>query len=702
MKNWRRVRRVGYCLAGVLALAVALDWVCPPDLIRYQTRGTLLFVQEGALLSVLPASDQRLRFGARLSETSPQFLRLLLAVEDRHFYRHPGVNPLSVLRATFQLAQAGEVVSGASTISMQTVRLLEPRPRTLSSKIIEMLRALQLEMHYSKDEILTIYLTLAPYGGRVEGIEAAARLWFGKSPQHLTLADAALLVALPQSPERLRPDRFPAAALHARNRILQQALTRGLITPQQEAEAAAAPLPQNQGNLPDLARHLAERLRRLHGAGDYVTTLDPNLTPALGTLLEGEAAKFSPEVAIAALVVENATGFVQAYVGNADYYNNQRRGMVDMIPAIRSPGSTLKPFIYALAFEGLLIHPLTVMTDSPQRFSDYAPGNFDNRFHGDITAQQALQSSLNIPAVALLNRIGPVVFDNRLQEAGVTLAFNRSLGPAALPIALGGVGMSLENLVRLYGGFAQNGSVVPALRYLEDEPALPSKPFITPVAAWYVRSILQHTPRPSGFSDSSLEADRDLLAFKTGTSYGLRDAWSVGFNSRYTIGVWVGRADGMPCSECVGIQAAAPLLLRIAALLPKDQRGPHFSIPLDILAATSTDQLPPALRRFSLKGVGEIMPLPSAQLAQPLKLSFPADGSVIEIPERSTSLPLKAEGGQRPLTWFVNGAPLSSDPVRREAEWPITSEGFVHITVKDGTGAAASAEAFLSLQEVHD
>ncbi len=688
---------------AVLLLASVLDHASPLQLERYQARGTLLFAETGELLSALPAPDQHLRFATTGTAVSPTYLQLLLRTEDKRFYSHFGVDPLAVARAVQQMLGAGEVVSGASTLSMQTVRLLEPRPRTLRSKLIEMLRAIQLEAHYSKDDILAMYLTLAPYGGTIEGIEAASRLWLDKPPATLTLAEAALLVALPQSPERLRPDRFPDAALAARNRILERAAANGLITAQQLSDAKSVPIPTARHRLPDYARHLAERLAAKAPGQNFVTTLDATLTIALTDMLKRETLQLPPDVTAAALVVETATGRVRAYVGNADYYDRRRRGMVDMIPALRSPGSALKPFIYAMGFEGLIVHPATIVRDTPQRFEEYAPRNFDGAFHGDMTVAEALQLSLNLPAVALLSQIGPVAFDSRLMQAGVTLAFDRSEGRAALPIALGGVGITLEQMTYLYGAFGNHGDVVPLHRMKEDADA-PRQAFLQPAAAWYVRDILHNTPTPSGFADLAGGTDGPL-AYKTGTSYGQRDAWAMGLTDHYTLGFWVGRADGQPCPNCVGIRAAAPLLIRATGLLPRAQAKTAMqSPPAGVLHVTSAEQLPPVLQRFGLRPKGSIAPPPattrSAEL--PLQLRFPIDGTIVEIAEGTTILPLKAEGGVRPLIWFVNGAVVPSDPLQRENSWPISSPGFVHVTVKDATGASVSAEAFLSTGDQHD
>ncbi len=671
-----------------------LDAALPPNLTRYNQRATLVLAADGSVLDADLARDGRWRFAISAHEVEPQYLSLLKRIEDKRFSYHPGVDPLAALRALWQVASQGEVVSGASTLTMQTARLLEPRPRTLASKLIEMARAVQLSLHYSKADILGIYLTLAPYGGNIEGLRAASLMWLGKEPAQLNLAEAALLVALPQSPERLRPDRHPIAAKAARNRILTLAANTGLITQLQADEAKQANLPTRLIRLPDLAPHFTARLVQRQRGAVIRTTLDRELQQGLAELLTRSLRPHEPEVTMASMVIESRTGAVRAYVGNATVNDAVKRGMVDIIPAIRSPGSTLKPFIYAMGFDRLIVHPNTVITDMPLRFGAYAPENFSGGFNGEVTVTEALQRSLNLPAVALLDRIGPVALDTALNDAGVQLRFDRRLGKPTLPIALGGVGISLENLVRLFASIP-NGGQTPVINFTPQEPA--SRHLMTPASAWYLARILEGAPRPEGYNDARI-SNGPVVAYKTGTSYGYRDAWSIGFSGDYTLGVWVGRADGTPCARCVGLQAAAPVLLQAANLLPAPQNQSSGAIPEGVWQARGA-RLPPSLQRFSLKNAGNTHARAATILTPPLRLVFPLDDTMVEISEGTTELPLRAEGGQRPLRWLVNGEPLSSDSISREARWPITGNGFARITVQDATGASASAMAWLQAEE---
>jgi len=697
------MKRVLGLLVGLLLVGLALDWAFPPNLTRYHQQGSILLADDGTVLAARPAADYHLRFATQTQEVDAQYLTLLKTVEDKWFDRHPGVNPLAILRASYQALRHGEVVSGASTLTMQTVRLLEPRPRNIQSKLIEMVRAFQLEAHYSKSEILSIYLTLAPYGGNVEGVRAASLVWFGKPLQKLSLAEAALLVALPQSPERLRPDRHPKAAQLARAKVLQLAVKANLVSETAAREANEAALPKARHPLPQNALHFAERFRRDMQKSDRSiihSTLDPALQKSFERLIERGSKAHEKEVSIAGLIVENETGKVRAYVGSANYFDMNQRGMIDMVTAIRSPGSTLKPFIYAMAFDRLLVHPQTIIADIPLRFGSYVPSNFDGGYQGELSVSHALQLSLNLPAVALLDRIGPVIFDEQLKKAGITLRFDRRIGKPTLPIALGGVGLTLENLVQLYTAFTHEGQVIP-LQYLQDEAEKPPLPLINPSAAWYVSRILQDAPRPAGFSQPGTASERTALGFKTGTSYGFRDAWAIGFTPRYTLGIWVGRADGAPCSNCLGLKAAAPILMQAIDLLPIAPTALNFKHPDAALNVKSASQLPPGLQRFSLKGQ-TYAPRLANLLVPPLRLTFPVEGSVIELSADALHIPLKAEGGQRPLTWMVNGIPLpEGDPLSREAVWSAAEAGFVRVTVQDAVGNQASAQAFIQKGEAH-
>ncbi|MEX0807987.1 MAG: penicillin-binding protein 1C [Dongiaceae bacterium] len=702
----RRLRRAVFA-GGAAALLLgtggwALDHAFPPALGRLADLSQEVTASDGATLRLFTAGDARWRLPVALDDVDPLFLAMLIAREDKRFFSHPGIDPLAVGRAALQAIGAGHIVSGASTLTMQTVRLLEPRPRTLASKLIEMARALQLESRFDKREILAMYLTLAPYGGNIEGLRAASLLYLGKEPATLTPAEAALLVALPQSPESLRPDRAPAAAAAARARVLDRAAGMGLLTIAAAAEAAADRLPALRRDAPMLAPHLAERLLR-EGINEraIATLIDGDLQARLERLAYLHATQWSDGVSVAILVVENETRAVRGYVGAADYFDTARFGPIDMVQAVRSPGSTLKPFLYAMGFESRLLHPETLMLDAQTRFGNYAPQNFDGGFRGDVTAEAALQQSLNVPAVALLDRIGPASFLARLRGAGMRVDLPRpEIGPG-LPIILGGLGTTLEDLVAGYAGLAEGGVMKP-LRFRPDDPDMAGGALTSPLGAWYVARILEGLPPPP---DRLAGADRPgapLVAYKTGTSYGYRDAWAIGFDARYTIGVWVGRPDGSFASDRMGRDTAAPLLFdafdlldRPALLLTRER--PSGPPPGDALLVASTASLPAPLQRFQREASRIATSVATAIAAGP-SIAFPVDGTRLPLGDDASDLlplALEARGGQLPLLWLVNGEAVPTASWKRRAAWQPDGAGQVRVTVVDSDGRHASVDIWI-------
>jgi len=696
-----RRRRLIFAFAAfgisLLALATGLDRLFPPNLDRLRNVSVLVEDSDGQLLRPFAAADGAWRLPVTADQVDPRFLQMLVSYEDRRFYWHAGVDPLAALRAVWQWARTGSVVSGASTLTMQTVRLLEPRPRTLSSKLIEMARALQLEAHFSKAEILGIYLTLAPYGGNLEGVRAASLFYFGKEPAHLTDAEASMLVALPQSPERVRPDRNPVAARAARNHVLARLENAGLLSATELAEISSEAVPQGRREAPMVAAHLAERMKRADpAAAEIRTTIDGTLQRGLEALVARRQGELESGATIAVLAVRNSDHAVRGYVGSTDILDTSRHGPIDMITAVRSPGSTLKPFIYGLAFDGLLIHPETIMVDRPMRFGDYAPRNFDNRFHGEMTAREALQMSLNLPAVALLDRIGPLELARRFGLSGVTLRLPAETEQPGLPIALGGVGVTLQDLVTLYAGLANGGTTRP-LRFRTDQEEGDGQSLMSPLAAWYVTHILEDMPPPPNRLIASDGRRQRQIAYKTGTSYGFRDAWAIGYDREWTIGVWVGRPDGSFSPGRMGRDAAAPILYEAFDLLPLPTgmaalMKPSGPAPAGVILA-SNSELPAALRRF--QPAANAWRSPAA--VQGPNLTFPQDGAVVELRSgnRLASLPLEVTGGELPLIWLVNGRPLSAQPWRRQAEWLPDGLGEARITVIDKAGRSASAEIWI-------
>ena len=684
------MRRRGGWIAGAVALGLAVlggvagaRWVAalgPLDLAKTQEGSPIAVDRNGRLLRPFTTADGRWKLPVTAAEVDPGYLALLKAYEDQRFDVHHGIDARALARAAWQLAREGRIVSGASTLTMQVARLLEPREeRSLAAKARQMVRAVQLERLAGKGQILDHYLTLAPYGGNIEGVRAATLAYFGKEPRRLSLAEAALLVALPQSPEARRPDRFPEVARRARDRVLALAAARGAISSAEADAARADPVPLARKPFPMVAPHQAEAaLRGLPGERVHRLTLDYRLQTALEALARERAASLPPKSALAIVAIDNASGDLRAAVGGADLFDATRAGAMDLTQAIRSPGSALKPFIYALAFEFGIAHPETMLEDRPSRFSAYSPENFDLTYQGSITARVALQQSLNVPAVDLLSEVGPFRFIARLRAAGADVVLPRDSAPG-LAAALGGLGIRLTDLARLYAGLARGGATLPLATRM-DRVILPGgeRALTSPVAAWYVADTLRGTPPP-------VHALPGQIAFKTGTSYGYRDAWAAGFDRETTIAVWVGRPDGAPVPGMTGRTAAAPVLFDAFARRGGETLTPHR--PRDVLVA-STANLPLPLRHLR-----KDLPKTVASASAPsLKIAYPPDGARIDLGLASTDdrseLMLKASGGQMPLIWLVNGRPVQQGDFRRQAHWQPDGAGFVRVTVMDAAGAS--------------
>jgi penicillin-binding protein 1C len=666
--------------AGALAAwAVSLG---PLPLTQARQISTTVVDRNGKLLRAYAMADGRWRLPVNAKTgVDPGYLDLLLAYEDRRFRSHIGVDPLALGRAVQQLLTHGHIVSGGSTITMQLARLMEPRQeRSLGAKLRQAVRALQIERQLSKDEILNLYLALAPYGGNLEGIRAASLGYFGKEPKRLSLAESALLVALPQSPETRRLDRHPAAARSARDRVLERMDHEGRVSVEDAAKAKAAPVPGLRKPMPILAPHSADQAMSIVKDSPVIRlTLESGIQRALEALARDRAAALGPNISIAIVAVDNESGDVIARVGSPDYFDDRRAGQVDMTRAVRSPGSTLKPFIYGLAFEDGFVHPDSLIDDRPIRFGSYAPENFDMTFQGTVPVRRALQLSLNVPAIELLDRVGASRLSSRLKQAGANLVLPKDEAPG-LAMGLGGVGVTLQDLAQLYCGIARLGNVSPLREIIRDknEARVPLR-LMDQVAAWQVGNVLMGTPPPEN-------AAHNRIAFKTGTSYGYRDAWSIGFDGRITIGIWVGRPDGAPVPGLVGRTAAAPILFdafartgKLPMALPKPPKG--------TLMVAGNARLPLPLRRF--RPLGELIRTGSEQA---LHIQFPLNGSRIDAASDTgaafSGLPVKVAGGVLPMTVFVNGVSAGEiDGGRRRLVDP-PGPGFVRLTVQDATGAA--------------
>ncbi|MFD1882561.1 penicillin-binding protein 1C [Paracoccus pacificus] len=679
-------------LLGVLLAWTADDfrarldrWIATTDLPLFIVpTGTQVVARDGSLLRAFQVADGRWRLDVELSDVDPLFINMLTMWEDRRFYSHHGVDNRAILRAAWQLVTRGRIVSGASTLTMQTARLLEEGTTgRLDGKLRQMRVALAMERQLRKDQILGLYLRLAPYGSNVEGVRAASLLWFGKEPKRLSAAQAALLVALPQAPEGRRPDRFPEAARAARNRVLQRAAAAGIISAETAASAAAEPVPAMRRAFPALAPLLADRLRRENpGTVRIATTIDPRLQRMAEKLARQATRKQTETVSAAMILADYRTGEILADVGAAEWANTPSAGFVDMTRAIRSPGSTLKPFVYGLAFDDGLAHPETLVEDRPATFGRWAPLNFDRRFRGTISIRQSLIQSLNIPVVRLAEVIGPARIVQAITRGGGELIV---IGDQpGLAITLGGAGISLESLVTAYGSLARGGRGLKLSALPGGATELRQRMFGR-VAAWQVTQILSQLAPPTGQRPGR-------IAYKTGTSYGNRDALAVGFDGRYVAGVWLGRPDGTPIPGAFGGELAAPFLFDLFDAISANTVPLPPPPPATLIVSNS--QLPLPLRRFSPPG--EV----SAQAASPvrartdaLQLTFPPEGAQIEL-GRDGGLLAKAQGGTAPYTWLVNGAATVVASPGTQALLT-ASPGFARVTVIDSTGASASASVKL-------
>jgi penicillin-binding protein 1C len=616
--------------------------------------------RNGDLLRAYTVDDGRWRMTE--GQVDPDFIAMLLAYEDKRFYQHAGVDPWAMLRAAAQIVTQGRIVSGASTLTMQVARLLENSGTgKVAGKLRQMRLALALERRLSKPQILSLYLRLAPYGGNLEGIRAASLSYFGKEPRRLTPAESALLIAIPQSPEARRPDHSTDPT--ARNRVLDRALGSSVIDNVTAAKTES--LPNQRHDFPALAPHLADRaISAGHG---LQLTIDKTLQISLEKLAADTVASLGARVQVAILAADHQSGEILASVGSAAFQADGRAGFVDMTQALRSPGSTLKPLIYGLAFDQGLGHPETLINDAPTDFNGYRPQNFDRHFRGMIRMREALQQSLNIPVVAITDAIGPANLLAAMGRAGMKPVLPN--GQAGLAMALGGVGVTLQDMVQLYASIARGGVALPLITDLS-APRGEGQRVLSQVSAWQVGDILAGLPPPAG-------APANRLAYKTGTSYGHRDAWAIGYDGRHVIGIWMGRPDGTPVPGAFGAELAAPVLFQAFGRLTLE---PQPTAPAATLLVANA-QLPRPLQHFRPRGAVFAESGP--------KLSFPPDGAEVDLlPE---GLLVRVEGGTAPYTWLANGAPVATGIRDAALMLDHLGAGFVTLSVIDAAGQSARA-----------
>ncbi|MFZ5964375.1 penicillin-binding protein 1C [Thalassococcus sp. BH17M4-6] len=620
--------------------------------------------RNGTLLRAYKVPGDYWRMAVTPDRVDPLFFDMLLAYEDKRFHQHRGIDPWAMARAGWQALGHREIVSGASTLTMQVARLLEDGPTgQWSGKLRQMRLALALERQLDKQQILQIYLLLAPYGGNIEGLRAASLSYFGKEPLRLTPAQAALLVALPQSPELRRPDRAPDIARAARDRVLARMAGAGVITAEAARAALRDPSPDRRVPMPMLAPHLADRASA-EGPGRHDLTVDADLQARLEALARRAMTGRDPRLSLAILLADHQTGEVLASVGSPSYDLGAGQGFIDMTKALRSPGSTLKPLVYGLAFDRGLAHPQTLIADTPVQFGSYAPQNFDGRFRGELSVARALQLSLNIPVVRLTEALGPAHLMAALRTTGARPEL--AAGAPGLAISLGGVGLTLEDLTTSYAMLAQLGRAQP-LRWRRDEPKPTAARILSPRAAWSVGHVL------AGITPPPAAGPRGRVAFKTGTSYGHRDALALGFDGRHVAGIWMGRPDGTPVPGAFGGELAAPLLFEV---LGQVRHTPLPAPPADTLMVSHA-HLPQALKRF--RGPGDTS-------QQALRLTFPPDRARLTAGQ---GVPIKLRDGTPPYTVLANGAVIAANQHRPAFTLPLSEPGFSTLSVIDAKGRAA-------------
>ena len=570
-----------FCVIGLIALFFILNLIFPLKVeLNYST---IVTDSDGKVIHAFLNSNEKWRMKTELNEITPQLRKAIIAKEDQYFYYHFGVNPLAIMRAAVNNVFHLRRTSGASTITMQVARMLEPKERTVFSKVKEIFRAFQLEWYYSKDEILQMYLNLVPYGSNIEGVKSASIIFFQQSPQHLSLAQTVTLAIIPNRPTSLQLGKKNYYIRKERNRWLENFRDEKIFGEEEIKDAEAEPLDVKRHEVPQQIPQLAVRLKKNYPLLDIIHT---NIHSSVQSKTQTLAYNYLQRVKnfgvynCAVMVIDNKMKTVVAYLGSADMSDGFHNGMVDGVKAIRSPGSTLKPFLYALAIDKGLMTPKTIITDVHVNFNGYNPENYDEKFRGNVSIEYALANSLNIPAVKTLNDVGVKYFVQKLQQAGFR-QMNKDGNKLGLSSILGGCGVRLEELVALFSSFATDGNFCAPQLVKEDSVQLHQQLF-SASSAFMITDILSGLARP----DLPLQYQNSLhlpkIAWKTGTSYGRRDAWSIGYNKRYTIGVWIGNFTGEGVPELSGAEVATPLLFDLFNAIDYNSSNEWFTMPKEM------------------------------------------------------------------------------------------------------------------------
>jgi len=592
-----RLKRLVFLFTRVFLLSffgfLILNHFFPVNLdLNYSTTVT---DSKGEVIHAFLNSSDKWRMKTGENEISPLLKKTILFKEDRFFYYHPGINALSLIRSLFKNLVRNKRVSGASTITMQLARLLEPKKRTYTGKFVEMFRAFQLEWTLSKDEILMLYLSLLPYGGNIEGVKSASVLYFQKNPYNLSLAEIATLAIIPNRPTSLKIGITNPQILKERNRWLQKWKRDGLFTQKEIMDALSEPLNAKRIESPKFAPHLSNRLKGLFNEHNIKTHLVMNTQWKLEKIIMDYVNGLrSMDIKNAAcVVIDNRTQKVIAYIGSADFYNVADGGQVNGANAIRQPGSALKPLLYGLAIDKGLYTPNTVISDVPINLNGYCPENYDQTFKGPVTITYALENSLNIPAVKALNTLGKEAMLNKLIDCGFKQIY-RDKKKLGLSLILGGCGVTLEEMTGLFSSFAHDGLFYKPT-YCTADNREKGKRILTAASNFMVTEILSKVARPDlpvGYENST---KLPKIAWKTGTSYGRRDAWSIGYNKNYTVGIWVGNFSNKGVADLSGATIATPLLFQVFNTLDYNSASDWFFMPKDCqvrMVCSETGDLP--------------------------------------------------------------------------------------------------------------
>ncbi len=577
-------RRIVFLFAALLLIFlqfIILDRLFPlPSDVEYST---VIYDRKGNIMHAFLTSTDKWRVKTELNEISPLLQKAILEKEDKYFYHHPGINGVALIRAVINNVTSGRRTSGASTITMQVARALEPRERTYVSKLIEMFRSLQLELRYSKKEILQLYLNLVPYGGNIEGVKSASLLYFQKAPDHLSLAEILSLSVIPNRPSSLVMGKTNDRIVKERNKWLERFKSRHVFDETVINDALHEPLNATRGSFPRLAPHLSQKLRKSGNAAIH-STIDLNVQLKTEKLVNDyvRSLRLMGIYNAAAIILDNKTSEVIAYVGSADFSDTLDGGQVNGAAAVRQPGSTLKPLLYGLCIDEGLMTPKTRIADVAFNYRGYAPENYDKKLNGNVSMEYALDHSLNIPAVKSLQQLGISRFIDELIDCEFRQVARdqRKLG---LSMILGGCGSSLEELTGLFSVFANQGIYNRPVYTTGDTRAKTRRVRILSEASSYMISeVLSKVNRPDFPLSWGSTEKMPKIAWKTGTSYGRRDAWSIGFNDRYTIGVWTGNFSGKGNAAISGAEIATPLLFRIFNTVDYDRENEWFARPKDV------------------------------------------------------------------------------------------------------------------------